>query len=517
LFIHQFSLSGAYRSIQSVVVLVLFGFCIFLSFSSQGYAAENAHQAGGEGSIKKIVTEEKLTKLESYLKSAMKTLNVPGLTVGIVEKSEVVYAKSFGVSNADGTPVVNTTPFKLGSVSKSITSLAIMKLAEDGKIDIEQPVVTYLPWFQTSDKKRSDQVTIKHLLSHKSGFSKTLGNRNQDDTSLDDHRMESAVRELKDSSLLFSPGSAFHYSNTNYQILGYLVELLSGKRYSEYVGESIFLPLGMNQSFMQDNKSRLNGAAKGHIYWFGQPQSQTDNLGVLTTPQGGVYSSVQDMTQYLKMLLSDEAIVISNQSKEKMFAFESPEDQNGYGLGWVLAKIDGKKINYHYGHSAGFESLISYSNDLDIGWFVAVNVSSAIGDVNVTSLMGQVGPILNGKPAEHHGAPVLEMVLFWGILLVPLIFLFFSWRLQVKVKMKVGYLNVKQLSIGKLISRIVLPLMVALIGIWLLLVAMPNLNGASLSTVKLFHPLIFWLIVISSISMIYWAFLRIWFIKKVMI
>ncbi|MCW8997985.1 MAG: beta-lactamase family protein [Kangiellaceae bacterium] len=460
-----------------------------------------------------LVTEEKIRTIESYLIDGMEQLNVPGLSIGIIENGEIAYLKSLGEVYPGGEDVAHSTPFKLGSVSKTFTSLAVMKLYEDGKIDIDKPVVNYIPWFQTQDKVLSDQITVKQLLNHTSGFSKRTGNRNQDNVNTDSNVLEQAAKELKIHSLASVPGERFQYSNTNYQLLGYLVQSISGQKYTQFVRETIFAPLKMSNSFMQEEKAYLEQAARGHLYWFGQPVGQIDHLGPLTSAQGGIYSSAEDMLVYLKMMLSDDSSIISNETKQKMLMLDSPEEQYGYGLGWYYRQIDDFNINYHFGQSAGFEALISFSKDLNIGWFIVVNSSSAFGDVNLSALISQIGPVLNGKPATLYGTPFSEKILFWLVLLIPIIVILLIWRLKSKANNESNYLDFKTWKKKHYLSRAIIPAVISFIIPYFLLVLLPSAYGAPLNAIRFFQPLIFCLIVLSSISIIVWLLVRVWLVK----
>ena len=461
-----------------------------------------------------IVTVDKVEAIESYLKHGMKELKVPGLTIGIVENGEVAYLKSFGTKTLGGETISETTPFKLGSVSKTFTALAIMKLYEEAKLDIDRPVVDYIPWFQTQNKSLSDQMTIRHLLSHTSGFSTITGNRNQDSISTQRSAVESSIRELRDHQLRHKPGTQFEYSNANYQILGYLIQQISGKSYAQFVGDNIFRPLKMSDSFFQEEKRHLGKAAQGHLYWLGEPKELSDELGAVTSAQGGIYASSQDMLSYLKMMLSQQDSIISNKLKQEMFISSDKQKTFGYGLGWYFDQIQDFKINYHFGQSAGFETVLAFSNDLNLGWFIAVNSSTAFGDVDIVPFFGQIGPILNGKPARLYGVPLAQKILFWFILLIPALVVFFVWRLNSRTSKDSNYLNFKYWSWKQYLFRAFIPTVISFFVPWFLLVGLPSSYGAPLSAVKFFQPLVFWLALVSSISMLIWLMIRIGWVFK---
>ena len=456
-----------------------------------------------------IVTPDKIELLDNYFKEGMVKLKVPGVTVGIVEKGKTVYLRSFGKVAVNGSEIDGTTAFKLGSVSKTFTALAVMKLHEVGELNINDPVVTYIPWFRTKEKSSSDQITIKQLLNHTSGLSKIAGNRNQDNLELSVVAMENSIRELRNYKLGSNPGDSFEYSNANYQILGFLIQKISKKSLAQFIRENIFEPLEMNDSFFQEEKRHLPKSAKGHLYWLGQLEEQKDMLGPVTTAQGGVYSTAEDMLLYLRMMLSQQDRIVSNASKERMLIPDAIYDSYGYGLGWYYDQFESYSLNSHFGQSRGFEAVVAFSKELELGWFVAVNSSTSFGEIAIVPFIGQVGPILNGKTAQIYGPPSIEKVLFWSILMIPIFIVLLSWRLIVKFKKNKRYLNYREMNRVQLCFKIVLPFVVVLIIPWILLEQLPNSYGAPLSAVKFFQPTIYIMIIVATMSLLIWMLLRV--------
>ena len=209
-----------------------------------------------------------LAAINAYVEEEMKADRVPGLALAIVREDEIVYAKGFGVAGQDGSPVSPQTSFILGSMSKSFTALAIMQLVEGGEIDLDAPVQRYLPWFRLASPEASARITVRHLLNQTSGLpTKAPRAWRKADSTLEAH-----VRALSDVQLAHPPGAAYEYSSPNYQILGLIVQEVSGQPFGEYVQKNILTPLGMDSSFISQTEAlRAGSMAGGHRYWFGQP------------------------------------------------------------------------------------------------------------------------------------------------------------------------------------------------------------------------------------------------------
>ena len=192
--------------------------------------------------------------LEVVLQEIMTRWDIPGLAVGIVEGDEIVYAKGFGVQSLETqAPVTLDSVFCVQSVSKCFVATAVMQLVERGKLDLDAPLVQYLPYFQMDDE-RYRQITIRQMLSHTSGMP------DMDEIEYvelvahpeyDDGAAERFVRGLSDRKLIANPGERFSYSNIAYNVLGDLLAKVSAKSFESAMQEHILIPSGMpNSTFL---------------------------------------------------------------------------------------------------------------------------------------------------------------------------------------------------------------------------------------------------------------------------
>lgn len=186
--------------------------------------------------------------IDNYVETFLKEHRIPGASIAIVHENDLFYSKAWGVTEETEEKVTTETPFTIGSISKSLTGLAIMKLMEEGKVDLEDPVQKYIPWFTLKDKEAASNITIKHLLTHSSGISTYSGLSISDKESKDFHAIKNNVENLSNVTLTVSPGEKHQYSNANFLILGALIEEVTNQTYSDYMKQEVFLPLGMKSA-----------------------------------------------------------------------------------------------------------------------------------------------------------------------------------------------------------------------------------------------------------------------------
>ena len=244
--------------------------------------------------------------VDEYISAKMKELGIPGAALVIVQGNQIVHLKGFGIADVDERPVTPQTPFFTGSTGKSFTSLAIMQLVEAGKIKLDAPVKTYLPWFRVADANASETITVRHLLNMTSGIPQTIGQDQLVITDTSELAIENNVRALVNVDLIAPPGQRYEYSNTNYVTLGMIIQTVSGQSYESYITEHIFQPLDMQNSFTSKVEAQQGGLAVGYQKWFSVPVA-SPNLPFTrgTLPAGDLSMSVEDFGHYLIAQLND--------------------------------------------------------------------------------------------------------------------------------------------------------------------------------------------------------------------
>lgn len=343
--------------------------------------------------------------IDRYIEKEMEAIRLPGLALAIVKDDRIVHMRGFGEAGPSGHKVTPQTPFVIGSTGKSFTALAIMQLVEEGKVDLDAPVRRYLPWFEAAGPEASSRIRIRHLLNHTSGFSTASGTGYLLKEDGSPGALERQVRALKHVELDRPVGSSFEYSNTNYTILGLIVQSVSGEPYERYVEERIFAPLDMDHSFADYEEAKVNGLAQGYRYWFGMPRPADLIYNRAALPAGLHIASTEDMAHYLIAQLNggrygDDSVLSPERVAEMHRGTIRGTVMGGgklsYGMGWAETEINGIPT---VSHSGG--TLVSTSDMILVpedGWGVMVLTNAAnyssprigeIGDGVVTLLEGR--------------------------------------------------------------------------------------------------------------------------------
>ena len=355
--------------------------------------------------------EEAFEEIEQKIVTFMQKGKIPGLSLSIIKDKKVIYNKGFGNRDlAKNLPVTPDTLFGIGSCTKVFTCLAIMQLAEQGKLSIEDPVSKHIPLkIGLPDKP----IKIKHLMSHSSGLpnlgtAKVLITRHApiEETwipfaSKDDFYtfINGAQDEIADE-----PGKRYFYFNSGFTMLGEIVEAVSGIKYEEYVKEYLLKPLKMERStFLESEFSKDTDKMTAYIVEGDTPIEKTHPFDQFIYAAGGLLSSVVEMSNFLLMLLNGGEFegkrIISSEALNEMFSIqiESPVNyfgRSGYGFGLAISEdFLGQKIVSHGGSTALSSAQFSFIPELGLGIVTEANVGNGmgliIGQVVLSLLMGK--------------------------------------------------------------------------------------------------------------------------------
>lgn len=308
-----------------------------------GGTTPHAREAGGPPHQVTAHPAQTHDALDSFLREQLDTVGIPGAAVAVVQDGIQVHSAAFGRADDSGRPMTAQTPVLLASTSKSLTAIAVMQQVEAGRLRLDEPVQTYLPWF-TLDDSRSQAITVRHLLHQASGMSSK-------DTAFEasdaqgPEALEAGVRSLSASALAGEPGAAFHYASANFNILGLLVQTVSGQPFGDYLEQHVFGPLQMAHSHTTRAAARADNAADGYSLWFGSFWQQTDVPAPTTgMPSSTLYASAQDLGHQLAALLDDgryrDARVLQPGSVKAMFEPRVQVDgSKWYAMGWFTRPL----------------------------------------------------------------------------------------------------------------------------------------------------------------------------------
>src|SRR5262245_31506768 len=284
------------------------------------------------------------TKVAEYMHAAVTVDGFSG-TILVARDGHPIVSEGYGMANVElAVPNRPETVFRLGSITKQFTAMAVMMLQERGKLRVSDPVCQYL----TDCPATWQPLTIRHLLTHTSGIPNYTNFPEFVRAAVLPTTAAEMFGMLKDKALEFAPGEKFAYSNSGYYVLGMIVERASGKSYAEFLQANIFTPLGMNQSGY-DNPARL---IKNRAAGYARQAGETVNAAYMdmTIPfaAGALYSTTEDLLRWDQALYADA--LVSQKSRQEMFT----PDKGGYGYGWTIGKRFDRQAIAHGGGIYGF-------------------------------------------------------------------------------------------------------------------------------------------------------------------
>ncbi|WP_082105148.1 serine hydrolase domain-containing protein [Demequina subtropica] len=451
-----------------------------------GPAAAIAAPTGTPSSIDEVIAAE------------LPASGAPGLAYAVVTDGQVTEESGTGVTRKGSeTPVTEHTPFLIGSISKSFTALAVMQLVEAGDVDLDGALAQYLDEF--AGQPAAD-VTVRELLSHTSGFSTLQGNTRRSDPTGAEDDLAQAVAALTSEAPAYEPGTRWEYSNTNYQILGRLIEAVADTTFQEYVDAQILEPVGMADSFVADGEVHPE-IATGHTPWFWTKRSIGENsTDRVTAPQGGIVASAHDLALYLAMMMNGEDDILSADGKAQMMRPASPTSPY-YGLGWYVDP--GQGTVGHTGSTPGVETQATMIPAGDDAVVVLVNAGSGVGFGETTQLRYAITATALDLDYAGEGSRWAQKALFLGLALAPLIYLAsmaWAWFRRDAVRKK-------RSNVAGLFS-LWFPLLTTAVAAWVVIRLIPDLMGAPLATLRVFQPDMALVMVATGVGGIVWAAFR---------
>ena len=291
-------------------------------------------------------------QVDDYLKAQMAEHRIPGLAITVIQNGKQVKTAAYGMANLElKAPVSVETVFEIGSVTKQFTASAILLLAQEGKLSIADPISKYLKGIPES----WTNITLRHLLSHTSGLKSYTG---LDGFALTRHlTQEQFIREIARQPLEFQPGESWKYCNTGFNLLGFIVENVSGTNYWAFLRSRILQPLGMSATTDRRPSAIMPNRASGyeqtnHIH-INRDYDLTDVFAA-----GALVSTVGDLAKWNAALDCDSLLTAS--TKDLMW---TPVKLNNgkptkYGLGWFIEPLDGHPNMGHGGSTSGFSASI---------------------------------------------------------------------------------------------------------------------------------------------------------------
>lgn len=353
-----------------------------------------------------------LDGLDAYVTSAMKDWKIPGVAIGIVHNDSVIYTKGFGVRTV-GRPekVDERTLFAIASDSKSFTGIVMAMLVDDGKIRWDAPVTAYLPWFRLADDYVTRELTVRDLLTHRSGLARGdllwTGGMPYSRTEV--------LRRLRYLKPSWSLRSHYGYSNLMYAAAGEVAAAVEKKSWDDIIRDRIFIPLGMTSTNTSVSLlPRLENVATPHAYVDSAVRIEAYTSMDQAPSAGAINSNIVDMTKWLrfqldsgrvggKRLVSKRNFIETHSAQTPLRidsayrAFNPYTHVRSYAIGWTVQDYRGREMLSHAGNLSGMNAMLGLMPEERLGIVVLTNLE---GNALRESIMYKVYDLFLGAPAR---------------------------------------------------------------------------------------------------------------------
>ncbi len=371
--------------------------------------------------------------IDAYVTKMLATYDVPGAAIALVLPDGSTYTQGYGVRDTiAGAPVTADTQFAIASVTKSFTALGMLLLVDEGKVNLDAPVNTYLPEFRLSDPAMTSKVTVRHLLMHASGME-----RNNAATGNPTITRDQIVALAAETPLVAAPGEKHIYSNLNTIAAARIIELVSGQSWEEFTRERILAPLGMTSATLNTTamQQQPNFALPHELDLVAGMVPSTPFDAYAEAPAGGINANANEMLRYLQFQLGDGSIgsvpmltanslaelhrtqITTDETSQGSGAARRAAEQGvpapeilisdfGYGLYWYTERFQGHRVVQHDGQAPGYSASMSFAPEQGVGVVVLTNATYAFGFVESVRLH-LLEELLNVTP-RHNTQAIIE-------------------------------------------------------------------------------------------------------------
>ena len=354
--------------------------------------------------------------LRPFIQQQMAEKQLPALSIAIVDDQQIVWADGFGMADPKSkTPASADTVYRIGSVSKLFTDIAIMQLVERGELNLDAPITDYLPDFHPKNPFGTP-MTLRQLMCHRSGLLREPPVGNYFETS--QPALAATVQSLNNTELLFAPNTHTKYSNAAIAVVGYLLEARSHEPFAKYLKSSVLDPMGLRHSSFEPEPAIIANLAKGEMWAYDGLNFEAPTFQLGMVPAGSMYSTVNDLGHFVSVLLAqgktENGTVLKPATLEQMWSPQFPNPSGRvFGLGFIVRSLDGHRLVGHGGAIYGFATTVDLMPEDKVGVVVvatkdAVNaVTERIGEESLRLVLAhrageplQVPPATSPVPQE---------------------------------------------------------------------------------------------------------------------
>ncbi|MDB5003415.1 MAG: CubicO group peptidase beta-lactamase class family [Mucilaginibacter sp.] len=322
----------------------------------------------------------------------------PGCVVLVAKKGQIIYTKAFGMADPQTQkPMQTDMIFRIGSMTKQYTAIAILQLVELGKISLQDSIQKYVKEFPS----KGYPITIENVLTQTSGIPDYMTIQNHDPAkNRNEYTPAQGVDYFKDEPLNFKPGSKFEYSNSNFYLLGYIIEQVTWQTYESYIKKHLFESAGLQHTYYIHKDATATNIASGYSRSGGKNWDSAELQDpTIMYAAGGIMTNAGDLFKW-HQALSAGKLVSPKTLQQAYTPYQFPDGSlSEYGYGWFIRNLDGSKTIEHSGSTDGYQTDEIYLPEQDV--FVAALFNGFEQDMDFVTLSNDIARLAINKPLQH--------------------------------------------------------------------------------------------------------------------
>ncbi len=345
--------------------------------------------------------------LSRFTEREMADKELPALSIALVDDQQIVWSKGFGVANSkDKIPVTDETIYRVGSVSKLFTDIAVMQLVEQGKIDLDAPVTRYVPNFRPRNPF-GKVITLRQLMSHRSGLVRETPVGNYFDPT--EPSLARTIASLNDTELVYAPESHTKYSNAAIATVGYVLERTQRQPFAKYLKRAVLDPLGLAHSSFEPTPEVTKNLAKAYMWTIDGRVFEAPTFEMGIAPSGSMYTTVGDLGRFMSALFAGgrgaNGSILKAATLAQMWTpqYVKAGQKTGYGIGFGISEMNGHRKIGHGGAIYGFATQLSALPDDKLGVVVVTtkDAANAVTTHIANAALEAMLAVRQGKPVPQ--------------------------------------------------------------------------------------------------------------------
>ena len=398
---------NGFRRTGAALLAITISVCLFVDYQTVRLvsASSQTQQENRAHILPRTDYAAGVEKVQRFIEHEMADKDLPALSIALVDDQQIIWAKGFGFSDPKAkVPATAETVYRVGSVSKLFTDIAVMQLVEQGKVDLDAPITRYLQDFRPRNPFPK-AISLRQLMSHRSGLVREPPVGNYFETT--EPSLAQTIASLNNTELVYAPESRTKYSNAAIATVGYVLERKQGEPFAKYLKRAVLDPLGLERSSFEPTPEITKDLAKAFMWTIDGRVFEAPTFELGMSPAGSMYTTVTDMGRFMSALFAGgrgtKGQMLKPSSIGEMWTpqFAPPGQKTGYGIGFGIGELEGRRTVGHGGAIYGFATTLKAMPDDKLGVVVVTTKDSANA---VTNRIADIA--LRAMFASRQGKPI---------------------------------------------------------------------------------------------------------------